>query len=350
MRKIVAGVSVFSSLLLGSLFYASEPLPIPAPGDKAAYRPEDQTFKATFVQSHYYEGVEGTRNYLEVISRPENPIASPLLIITGIEDITENWWATAQRALELGFRNLYIIELRGQGRSQRTRNNFNGSIHINDFNNYSDDILRALQSIEKTFGPPESPPFAIAHSTGTLALTHTLSRLQTEPSSHWVPQKISFWGPLVKPDISPLLNNTLVRPLLAGLDQLGTLFGRTLLGRHFPERDFAENRVTTSQERYEWSENLRLQEGLRSSGISLRWALEMAPVAETLMADGYSSVTQPLLVLKAEDDQIVRNDWHLKNPMVQVETIAGAQHALHLERPEIFDEVVTQTFRFFLKQ
>ncbi len=347
MKKWFLSLTILAGLIVVAIFQFSQPTDFPKAQPNTAYTPQNLDFKEQKVRSLTYNGVGGTQNYLEVIENPENNIPNPLILITGLEDITENWWKTAEEALRRGFQKVYIIELRGQGRSQRPKNNFNKSVHISDFSFYTEDLIRAFQAIEAKVSPIGERPFVIAHSTGALVYAASLKRIKKEWPA-WTPLKISFWTPLIQPDISPLLNNFLIRPMLGGLAQLSQTMNRTLLGRRFVLRDFDENKITGSRERYEWSEKIRVAEGLASSGVSLRWALEMVPVAEKLLAENYRDIEQPCLIFTAENDQVVRNDWSVDNQWIRVERLSGSAHALHLESPPIFRTAVENTFSFFL--
>ncbi len=347
MKKGLLFSALFLFLLYGTMFYLARPssheITIKDLGKAPAGLPRLE------VKDHYYSGVDGTRNYYTEINKTENPITHPLVIITGLEDITENWWPTAQQALTSGFQRIFIIEIRGQGRSQRVPGNSNASAHIQYFTNYTQDILLALKDIDKKAGPPQKPPFVIAHSTGTLVYTASLPKIRRYLPA-WEPEKISLWTPLVKPKISPMVNNSVVRPVLRVFEWLASSLGLTLLGKRFYPRPFSENKLTSDPEKHKWSEGLRYSQKLNSSGVSLRWALEVFAAADQMRTDNYSVLSQPVLVFKAKKDQVVRNDWTIDHPLVEVVEIDNAQHGLHIEKDSIFKKVINRTFQFFLEK
>ncbi len=349
MKKWVIFPLSLIGLILGAIFYLSSPTQSYRQPSTPPFSEADLDFQNDHLRHHYYEGFAGLKNYYAKLENLDNPIETPLILVTGLEDITENWWDTAKAAFDKGFRHVYIIELRGQGRSERVEGNSNQSIHINDFDSYVEDIIRAHRAIEKDYGVPNDSPFLIAHSTGTLVYTASLSRIRAE-IPQWEPSKLSYWAPLVQPKVSPLLNNPVVKPLLKGVSMLGQRMGRTVLGRRFSPLSFEENKVTTDPNRFEWSEKIRLAENQNSSGVSLLWALETFPVADALLANDYQPIVQPCLVLKAGNDLVVDNEWHIENDHFVFEMIPEAKHALHLERPEIFDSVVESTFQFFMNR
>ncbi len=344
MKKGLLFSALFLVLLYGTMFYLARPSQNTVVEDLGK---PPAGLSALDVMDHYYSGVGDTRNYYTEINNPKNKIANPLIIITGLEDITENWWPTAQQALAFGFQRIYIVEIRGQGRSQRVPGNSNTSAHIRYFTNYTQDILLALKEIDKTSGRPEKPPFVIAHSTGTLVYTASLPKIRRHLPA-WEPEKISLWTPLVRPKISPLVNNSVVKPLLRVFESLASTLGLTLLGKRFYPRPFSENKLTSDPEKHKWSEGLRYSQKLNSSGVSLRWALEVFSAADQMRTDNYKVLSQPVLIFKAENDQVVRNDWKIDHPLVEVVEIKSAQHGLHIEKDSIFQEVINRTFQFFL--
>ncbi len=161
----------------------------------------------------YYAGEENTKNYYAHFSFPENQKDETLLIITGIEDPVPLWFDTVIKAKDYGFKKVYVVELRGQGQSQRVPGNTKNLIHIKSFEYYYLDLISALRNI-KSKGGFNKTVHVISHSTGSLVLGNSLKRIKEElPSIHF--GAFAFWTPLVSLKISPLINNAIIRPIIS---------------------------------------------------------------------------------------------------------------------------------------
>lgn len=308
---------------------------------------DEKTFQDKYIQDLYYEGVGGTHNYYSYIAAPNNPIEHPLILVTGLEDIVENWWPTVKKALSDGYQEIYIYEIRGQGRSDRVPKNSIKAAHVEKFENYTEDFMRFLKNLDESGKTAKKRPFIIAHSTGSLVISSALPEIR-EKLPHWSPKKIVFWTPYIKLKVTPLLNNFVVRPLIAGIDWFASKLGILIMGKKFVIQNFEENRLTSNREFFEWSERIRRGNGWASSGVTLKWVLESMKVSNQFLKDHYQQIKVPCLIFTAENDHVVDNDWKLENSHIEVREIKGALHALHMERREIFDKAIRESFDFFL--
>jgi alpha-beta hydrolase superfamily lysophospholipase len=308
---------------------------------------EEVQLKSRFLTEHHYRGTENTRNYYARIENPANPIPNPLILVTGLEDIPENWWETAQRALHKGFQTIYIVEIRGQGRSERVPGNKDQAAHVNRFENYVNDLLFFLQHLKAQGQTPQEPPFVIAHSTGSVIYMKAFKRIKQDYPA-FTPKKISLWGPFIKSTTSPVLDNPYAIALLDQVEKVLRSMGWMMIVRDFSSHAFVGNTLTGDQKKYERSESIRVNDGLISQGVSLRWAIEVFRAAGELLKNHYESVDRPTLLIRAGHDQVVSNEWSIQNPFFQFHTIPEAEHALHIERQPIFDETFRLTFDFFL--
>lgn len=312
------------------------------------YSPQELKFKNSYLSDHTYRGTNKTLNYYSKVSKTDNTIENPLILVTGLEDLPENWWSTAQRALARGFKTIYIVEIRGQGHSQRVPGNTKKLSHINSFSNYINDFILFLKELKRLGEEPKAAPFIIAHSTGGLVVTSSLSRIQNEVPQ-FKPKKLALWTPFIRSNSSPLLDNRLTITLLSVFEKLARSFGWFIVARSFEPVNFENNQLTHDQNKFSRSEQIKYSQDLNSNGISLRWAIEVFHQAHEMLDNNYNSVQIPCLIFTAGQDDIVSNDWVINNSHINVNHLADAKHGLNIESDKILHPLLQQTLQFFLE-
>ncbi|MCJ8277487.1 MAG: alpha/beta hydrolase, partial [Bdellovibrionales bacterium] len=221
---------------------------------------------------HTYIGQQATQNFYNKFSFPNNSIIEPIIIITGLEDPIPDWYDTVLALAQKGFQSIYVIELRGQGQSQRVLDDERRLIHVNDFNNYYLDLVAAFKHIQQN-NKIETPIYIISHSTGSLVLTNSWEKLKTTLPELKV-KAMAYWAPLIVLNVSPLLNNFIVKPILSGIEYLYSLCCGTLVGRQYPRGNFETNRITKDPKKFKMSETIKHDYKLGSSGVTLRWGID----------------------------------------------------------------------------
>ncbi len=295
----------------------------------------------------YYTGQDGTKNYYAHFDFPENQKEETLLIITGLEDPVPLWFDTVLNAKEYGFKNVYIVELRGQGQSQRIPSNKEQLIHIESFENYYLDLVSALKDINSKTGFTKTV-HTISHSTGSLVLGNSLKLIKTElPNLRF--GAFAFWTPLVSLKLSPLINNAFVRPIISIVEKLYRTCCGIMVAKKYSPQAFEENRLTTSPDKFKTYESLCYEYKLGSSGVSIRWVLESIKASQEFKTQHLNQIDIPTLILKAEGDLIVENNFSYQNKNISTSTINGAKHALNIEKINFFEETIQKTFSFFNK-
>lgn len=305
-----------------------------------------QTLKQSFTE-HFYTGTGGTRNHYVRFSFPENSRANPLVIVTGAEDPVPLWFSTALEFRSHGFKDIYIVDIRGQGQSDRVPGNSENALHVNDFNNYYLDFIAALKDID-TQSPFQEPVVILSHSTGSLVVGMSLPKIKKQ-----LPQlkiaALAFWSPLLKLPVSPILDNALVRPLASGFERLYRLCCGLVLAKTYQKGEFKDNNLTSDPAQFEFLQKLKYDHQLGSSGVSLRWALNALEETQKLRAGPLMSLKTPTVIFFAENENVVDNYVRINNSSIMVETISKTRHALHLESPDIRVQLVDQTMAFFLQ-
>lgn len=293
---------------------------------------------------NYYEGLGGLKNYYASFYKADNKITNPLILVVGAEDPTQTWYETVSESLKRGFQKVYLIEIRGQGLSERT--NDRKIIHVNSFDDYNHDFIAAMKDIHAKQAL-DQPIFIISHSTGSTIVTNSIENLKTALPQLEI-KKMAFWTPLIQLNISGLLNNIVVRPILGFVETVYSACCGILVGKKYSRKPFEENHLTNDKQKYQALIDLYKSTGQRSFGVSMRWALEAIKATKKMQKKSLPQLTIPTLNFLATDDHVVTN-FKPANPIIVSEEIEGAKHALHFEKPNVFNPLVTKTFDFFLE-
>ncbi len=308
---------------------------------------EVQSRLAPFINEGQYQGVDNKINHFTYFEDLNNNIATPLILVTGLEDPIPLWFLTVEKALAFGFQKIVVVEIRGQGQSEMILSG-KRLIYVQDFNHYVEDFLSFLKKMFELGPGWQEPAFVVSHSTGALVVGHALPHWKKEiPKTY--PSKLVFWTPFFKLNISPLINNSFVRTFLRGVDSTISSFGSPFLVRQYKPKAFKENTITTDRDNFALSQTMKFKEGLGTEGLSLRWVLETLEAIELFKENQKNWLQVPTLLFKAEIEQIVDNNYDLKNPFVKEILVSKAKHALNLEKPKTLLKVTDKTFNFFTR-
>ncbi len=308
--------------------------------------PSESSLIQKYMLNRFYEGEAGLNNYYAKFHKPDNCINSPLIIITGADDPVPAWFDTALNAMKLGFKSIYIIEIRGQGQSQRVAGNEAKLLHVEKFDNYKLDLISALRSIEDLDGFLD-PVYVISHSTGSLVLANAFKDIKRQLPSLKI-KSMSFWAPLIKMNLQPWVSNPFVHSAISTFEKIYSSCCGLFVAQKIPNVPFSENKLTSDEGKYKRLQKLKKSYGLGSTGVSLRWAVDALTETQLVQSDQMKSLKIPILIMKSEKDFIVSNEYNFDSANVKVETIPLAFHSIHIEKDEIFDKVFKITFDFFL--
>jgi alpha-beta hydrolase superfamily lysophospholipase len=293
-----------------------------------------------------YKGHGGLNNYYARFINNTGTINHPLLLITGAEDPTPIWYRTVAKAIEHGFKNIYIIEIRGQGLSQRVTNNSRKLIHINNFQNYYKDFILALKHINR-HETLNTSVYVISHSTGSMVLLNSLAKINKAIPTFKI-KAMSFWAPLIRLHLSSMLDNTVVPKIVSKLENLYQYCCGLFVYKKYKRNSFNKNKLTGSLSRYNSYQDLMYNYGHGSTGLSLAWAIGVIKELHHLQRGDINTIKIPTLNLQAELDKIVNNDYEFKNNNIETYVIKGSKHSFNLESDPIFDDVIKRTFNFIL--
>lgn len=346
MRTLKISVALLLTLILGSYLWQRPTYDFdhdwPRPEVPAAMT----DFQERYVEDRYYRGALGTRNYYAHYKNPKATTDKSLIIITGLEDITENWWQVSKTFFDKGYARVFVIEIRGQGKSSRVPGNSIRASHVNSFENYIRDLLYCLEDISRNWPTKAPKPQYIAHSTGGLVFLSSLKAIKADFPQLY-PEQAALWTPFLNAEISGWLKHDITLAAFSLFDLIAQNYGLIFLGRRFPMDRAAENNITHDTEKFLLSESLRLYQGNNSIGVSLRWAIEAVNQTKKLAAAQYEMIDIPILILTAEEDKVVDNSYQWENSYVQWYEVQGAMHALHIEKDIIFKKALEKTTTFF---
>jgi alpha-beta hydrolase superfamily lysophospholipase len=291
---------------------------------------------------HFYVGTNKTKNYYSKFTYNSGLIRNPLVIITGLEDPAPFWFETALEAEKWGFREVYIVDLRGQGQSDRVLKGQQKLIYVEDFKDYISDVLLFFDSAFKD--KTTERPYIISHSTGSIVITNALKEMR---AVH-IPLKMSFWTPLTRLKINPILENKFVYAIVRFIDQMSLSLNYPIVVKKYKKVEFQSNKLTTSSEKHKASEFMRFKGGLGSDGVTLHWVLEAIKASADFRKHLKTDMNIETLVLKAGEETVVDNSYEFSNKKIIVKNVIGAKHALNIETNEILNSVINLTFEFLL--
>ena len=293
-----------------------------------------------------YTGQGGLKNYYARFIVPTGTITTPLLLITGAEDPTPLWYRTVGKAIEQGFKNIYIIEIRGQGLSERVAGNDKKLIHVNDFQNYYKDFISALKHINR-YKTLNAPVYVISHSTGSMVLLNSLEKAKKEIPEFKI-NAMSFWAPLIRVHLSKLLDNTMAPKLVSSIEKMYRSCCGPFVYKKFKRSSFEKNKLTGNISKFNIYQDLMYKHSHGSTGFSLAWVIGVLSELRYLRSGVIKTHSIPTLNLKAEFDRVVNNDYKFSNKNLETHTIKGSKHSFNLESDLIYNNVIKKTFGFLL--
>lgn len=335
---------IFKTLIISFSFYLLTPATT-AWGYLELLPASTQELVRDHKTDHTYVGKGGTKNFYSKFSVSTGTFENPLIIITGLEDPIPLWFEVVEKMLRKGFKTVYIVDLRGQGQSQRVLDD-GKLLYVERFDDYTHDIIAFFDHIKSEI---TNSPYILSHSTGSTVITNSLAQIKSQ-FPKMIPIKMSFWAPLVKLNISSFLNNSIMRSVLGAIDLIALTFNCPIKVKSYGLEKFEDTKLTTSPERHKLIQAVKHEGGLVSDGLTLHWVLQGVKGAKHFREQSFKDITMPTLVLKAEKEAIVINDYELNNNKISTVTINGAKHALHSEKDIYLNESVNKTFDFFLKK
>lgn len=240
------------------------------------------------------------------------------------------------------------VDHRGQGFSERVSHHPQHG-HITHFDEFVRDFADFMLALKPRID--EQPCQLLAHSMG--AAIGCLYMANYPHPFHSAALSAPMMGVQTKP-----------WPMGAAkvLIQLGHWFNRQLLGdkpryfvgmRDYADVSYANNRLTHSQQRYEWFRAMYQQHPeIQLGGPTVQW-LKQSLQAMAELPEAAQRIHIPVLLLQATDDRIVSPEPQnvfielSPHPASQLQRLQGSYHEVLMEKDEIRGDALRSVMAFF---
>ncbi|WP_448565189.1 alpha/beta fold hydrolase [Thalassotalea ganghwensis] len=284
-----------------------------------------------------FSGINGKR--IEYAEFTHQQPCQDLIIVPGRCEGYLKYQEVAFELFQQGY-NIYIIDHRGQGLSERlTENPHKG--FVENFDDYCEDLAYFITNIVSNKRLDSTGPYVIAHSMGgaiTIRLLQKHSKLLSaavlcSPMIAINRGKIPKWFAKILITAGCWINRLLSKSpwyFFGQADYLAT--------------PFVENKLTHDKQRYlSFVELYKAEPQLQLGGVTFHWLAQAIKANEIIFADMDKIIT-PLYMIQAGCDEIVDNTeqdkfcqlLHQRKPEVCPQskplTIEGAHHELLFEQ------------------
>ena len=265
---------------------------------------------------------------------PGSAIRGQVLLLQGRAEFIEKY-----HHVVAGFRlrglDVLSFDWRGQGGSRRQVRA--GSGHVEDFDDYGQDLATVLAEFERR--QRGAARFAVAHSLGAALLLMALCRSRARWDHVWLV------GPMLGIHTAPLPWG-MARALARIATSLGLsrcrVPGSARYAAHSPG-SFEGNPLTTDRHRYqEFAALLDAHPQLAVHGVTFGWIHQAALATDRLrqaLRDG--PLQQPMTIFLGDDERVVRPEAVASAmkflPQAELLRLAPARHEVLMETPEILD-------------
>ncbi|QOL27231.1 alpha/beta fold hydrolase [Thalassotalea sp. LPB0316] len=322
---------------------------------------QEQTFKQTLpsIQQFWqqgqfssFQGVDDIRINYAIFSQAKNHQC--LVIVPGRTEGYLKYQELAYDLVNQGF-NLFIIDHRGQGVSQRMLSNPHKG-YVASFDDYVNDLDNFVENIVKPHCSANTKPYLLAHSMGG-----NISALYLAKHSNSIQAAVLA---------SPMIGiNTGGLPMWLGKALINT---RVWWDKHFnqessyfigqgdyDEYPFEDNVLTHSKVRFDYFKQTYDQTAeLQLGGVTNAW-LQQSLIARQNIFASLDQITTPITVLQSGGDSVVDNldqfsfcqQLHQQQPQScpngEPQVFENAYHELFFEVDEIRNPAIDATLAWF---
>ena len=303
----------------------------------------------------YFAGVNKARINYATFSHNETALKAVnkcLVISSGRNESYLKYKELSFDLFKLGF-NVFLIDHRGQGLSERTLQNHHKG-HVDDFQYYVDDLAYFIDNIVSK--NCQSKPYLLAHSMGGAIAARYL---QDFPDSM---QAAVLSSPMLgfnNGGVPEIISQSVIKTTA----QVNQWFGDTpwyFFGhKDFSQKDFANNPLMHSALRYQiFTQLYQNTPQIQLGGVTTQWLTASLTALETLFTD-INKITTPTLVLQAGGDKVVsnlaQNDFCQQLHALQPQScpngkplvIADAYHELFFESDIYRNQALTAAVSWF---
>lgn len=249
--------------------------------------------------------------------------------------------------------NVFIIDHRGQGLSQRLQKNLHKG-YVTHFQDYVTDLKYFIEEISVKVD--KTTTFILAHSMGAAIATRYLQE-----------KTISINAALLASPMFGFNTGSLPKYFTQKLIQIANFINKKVSEhawyffgqKNYHTITFEKNHLTHSKQRYSAFANLyQTTPDLQLGGVTLQWLIEGIEAQKAIL-DNLEQITTPLLVLQAKEDTVINNQaqhifcQQLNNIKPQYCTstepviIEGAYHELFFETDTIRNQAINHCLAWF---
>lgn len=304
-----------------------------------------------------FNGVDDIQiHYAKFVRKPEtNPSHTPCVVI--VPGRGESYLKYQEVTFDLfnqGF-NIFIIDHRGQGLSQRLlKNPFKG--YVKRFQDYVDDLAYFVENIVTPNS--KNKPYLLAHSMGGAIATRFM---QIKPTAIHASVISSPMLGFTTGFIPFFIAKFVAKSLIALNNLLGEQPWYFLGQKDYSPTSFNDNNLTHSQLRYRsFVELYQRNKSIQLGGVTVHWLMQCIDAQRKIFQD-LASLKTPTILLQGGEDVVVcrkaQNNFCRMLATIQPDscpsgkpyTIDGARHELLFEIDGYRNQALNQCVAWFKK-
>ncbi|WDE12279.1 alpha/beta fold hydrolase [Thalassomonas haliotis] len=300
-----------------------------------------------------FTGVDNARiNFAAFEQKKPQAQKKKLILVPGRSEGYLKYQELSYELFHAGY-NVYIIDHRGQGISQRLLNHPHKG-YVKCFDHYSRDLHQFISTIVRA--DSQSKNYILAHSMGAAISTRYLQQYANHIDA------AVFASPMIAINSGPI-PDWLATCLVKTGNRLNQWFSREpwyFIGQSdFQQKDFNSNPLMHSQLRYQkFTELYQTTTELQLGGVTFHWLNEAIKTHKAIFRD-LAHLQTPITVLQAGADIIVDNRaqdefcYRLNQlfpascPGGKAITIDRARHELLFEKDEYREQALNMAIQWF---
>lgn len=283
----------------------------------------------------------GGKLYYESYQSPQ--ASGVIVMVHGFTESAEKYQELVWYFVQGGFQ-VYLLDMRGHGRSARDTGGDLSLVHIDRYETYLEDV-EALAELAKAENPA-LPLYLYGHSMGGGVSAALLER------------RPELFGKAVlsSPMIKPLTGGIpfFAARLIAGL-MICVGKGKSYVqGQHgFQDNETFEESAATCRERYEYYAEKRSGEALfQNSGASYSWLYQAAKLSSfVLRPENCGKIKADILLFQADQESFVdkeaQNLFAERTPKTKLVFLPGTKHEIYMSDSSTVNAYLQQILSFF---
>lgn len=304
-----------------------------------------------------FSGVNNIKLSFAIFNSPQHKKC--LIISAGRSEAYLKFKELSYDFFKQGF-NIYIIDHRGQGLSQRILSNSNKG-YVDNFDDYADDLHHFIENIvepncQQNIATQKFPLYLLAHSMGGAI---TVRYLQKYPNKL---NAVVLSSPMIAFNRGGL-PNWLSNLVIKSSNKLNHWFSKEqwyFVGQSdFKPTDFKNNLLTHSKKRFQRFMDLYQSEPkIQLGGVTVHWLQQAVITTENIFAN-LANINVPLIVIQSGADSIVdnqaQNEFCAQLHQLQPHScpdgkpvvITGANHELFIESDNYREMALSTALKWF---